>query len=267
MKQGGILSELVAIDTVVAICKDKKEKVLSISELNMTTPFFTKAQQSAEKLSSFVFENIVSEDVKQKKLAKLICERFEDMFPELVDVRLQGFRCSTDYINNTIISICHHLNYTIKSIDIFKESNLDDNNHAQEGTQNPSKQTDYEKDKIIAELKAKVKELQEELKERDEDDTSKEETDTSYEEFMSMPVHQKVQLELLMKFIEKEIPDFEKKYGQKTKVANLLGIVTGLSTQICKNYVTYRDLNKETHDEEIEKINTLLKYLNISFQL
>lgn len=168
MKQGGILSELAAIDTVVAICKDKKEKALSMSELNMTTPFFTKAQQSAEKLSSFVFENIVSEDVKQKKLAKLICERFNEMLPELVNVRLQGFRCPTDYINNTIISICHHLNYTIKSIDIFKESNLDDNNHAQEGTQNPSKQTDDEKDKIIAELRAEVNRLQDELKERDE---------------------------------------------------------------------------------------------------
>ncbi len=168
MKQGGILSELAAIETVVEICKDKKEKALSISELNLTTPFFTKAQQSAEKLSSFVFENIVSEDVKQKKLAKLICERFNDMFPELVDVRLQGFYCSTDYINNTIINICHHLNNTIKSIDIFKESNLDDNNHAQEGTQNPSKQTDDEKDKIIAELRAEVKRLQDELKERDE---------------------------------------------------------------------------------------------------
>jgi hypothetical protein len=124
-----------------------------------------------------------------------------------------------------------------------------------------------EKDKTIAELKAKVKELQNELKERDENDTSKEETDTSCEEFMSMPVHQKVQLELLMKFIEKEIPDFEKKYGQKAKVASLLSIVTGLSTQICKNYVTYRNLNKETHEEEIENANRLLKALNISFQL
>ena len=124
-----------------------------------------------------------------------------------------------------------------------------------------------EKDKTIAELKAKVKELQDELKERDEDDTSKEETDTSSEEFMSMPVHQKVQLELLMKFIEKEIPDFEKIYGHKTKVACLLEIITGLSTQICKNYVTYRNLNKETHEEEIENANRLLKALNISFQL
>ena len=254
MKQGGILSELAAIETVVEICKDKKNKSLSPNELNMTTPFFTKAQQSAEKLSSFVFENIVSEDVKQKKLAKLICERFNEMLPELVNVRLQGFYCSTDYINNIIINICHHLNNTIKSIDIFKESNLDDNNHAQEGIQNPSKQTDDEKDKTIAELRAEVNRLQEE-------------TDTSYEEFTSIPVHQKVQLELLMKFIEKEIPDFEKIYGQKTKVASLLRSVTGLSTQICKNYVTYRDLNKETHDEEIEKINKLLKYLNISFRL
>jgi hypothetical protein len=254
MKQGGILSELAAIETVVEICKDKKEKALSISELNLTTPFFTKAQQSAEKLSSFVFENIVSEDVKQKKLAKLICERFNEMLPELVNVRLQGFYCSTDYINNTIINICHHLNNTIKSIDIFKESNLDDNNHAQEGIQNPSKQTDDEKDKTIAELRAEVNRLQEE-------------TDTSYEEFTSIPVHQKVQLELLMKFIEKEIPDFEKKYGQKAKVASLLSIVTGLSTQICKNYVTYRNLNKETHEEEIENANRLLKALNISFKL
>ena len=125
-----------------------------------------------------------------------------------------------------------------------------------------------EKDKTIAELKAKVKRLQKELQSiKQDNDSSKEEADTSYEEFKSMPVHQKVQLELLMKFIEKEIPDFEKKYGQKTKVANLLSIVTGLSTQICKNYVTYRNLNKETHEEEIENANRLLKALNISFKL
>lgn len=78
--------------------------------------------------------------------------------------------------------------------------------------------------------------------------------------------HDKVRLELALKFIEKAGANL-KKYGNKTKVANILQTITKLPLSTCKNYVTNRDLNTKEHNNEILKVNATLQEVGIDIRL
>ena len=87
-----------------------------------------------------------------------------------------------------------------------------------------------------------------------------------YEQGDNIELHDKVRLELLLRFIEENGIELQKR-GNKARAARLLQMITELPSSTCRNYMTNRDLNTQTHNEEILKINTELQALGISVRL
>lgn len=71
-------------------------------------------------------------------------------------------------------------------------------------------------------------------------------------------LHDKVRLELACKLIECSKVNLETR-GIKTKVAKLLHVLTGISVNVCANYLTNRDVSRNFHSKEIEEVNDILK--------
>lgn len=111
----------------------------------------------------------------------------------------------------------------------------------------------YVLDSILEEKDRQIQELKEQL--------------AAYESgpIVSDP-HIKVRLEILVRFFEESEADF-KKHGNKAEAARMFEFITGLPYQTCKNYMTERNLNTANHNEEVLKVNTSLKKLNIKWQL
>lgn len=78
--------------------------------------------------------------------------------------------------------------------------------------------------------------------------------------------HDKVRLDLVLRLLEKDGAD-TKKYGNKTKVAQVMHAITGLPLTTCKNYCTNRDLSLTHHEEEILKLNAILQALGMEIRL
>ena len=78
--------------------------------------------------------------------------------------------------------------------------------------------------------------------------------------------HDKVRLEVMMKLLESSNVDLKTR-GNKAETARLLECLTGLPLSTCRNYVTNRDLNKDTHKEEITTINSQLEKIKISWRI
>ena len=78
--------------------------------------------------------------------------------------------------------------------------------------------------------------------------------------------HNKVRLEVMMKLLESSNVDLKTR-GNKAETARLLECLTGLPLSTCQNYVTNRDLNKDTHKEEITAINSQLEKLKITWRI
>lgn len=147
---------------------------------------------------------------------------------------------------------------------------------------NSTRSLNKEEDGIVENLQQQLADAQNRIAELEkiigERDNTIEELNNRVTEFEqaeedgeSISAHNKVRMELIMKFMEKDgltlERNGEKIHGHKTKAAKILETLTGLPLQTCKNYITNRDLNIETHREEILRINTLLQALRISSKL
>ena len=109
------------------------------------------------------------------------------------------------------------------------------------------------------ELKSKIDDLEGQLKDMKD-------ALSVYEQGDNIELHDKVRLELLLRFIEENGIELQKR-GNKARAARLLQMITELPSSTCRNYMTNRDLNTQTHNEEILKINTELQALGISVRL
>ena len=151
--------------------------------------------------------------------------------------------------------------------------NPEGDNAANDNAQNQS--ADENLQQQLADAQNRIAELEKIIGERDntieELNNRVTEFEQAEEDGESISAHNKVRMELIMKFMEKDgltlERNGEKIHGHKTKAAKILETLTGLPLQTCKNYITNRDLNIETHREEILRINTLLQALRISSKL
>ena len=109
------------------------------------------------------------------------------------------------------------------------------------------------------ELKSKIDDLEGQLKDMKD-------ALSVYEQGDNIELHDKVRLELLLRFIEENGIELQKR-GNKARAARLLQMITELPSSTCRNYMTNRDLNTQTHNEEILKIDTELQALGISVRL
>lgn len=119
-------------------------------------------------------------------------------------------------------------------------------------------------DSQIAKLNARIKEL-EEHKEHIQSELQdlKDYYANAVEE---IPSHDKVRLELLLRFMENADCDFGR-HGHKAKAATILQTITKLPISTCKNYVSNRDLNTDVHSKEILAINSLLQALGTEIRI
>ena len=131
---------------------------------------------------------------------------------------------------------------------------------------NIEKVSSEKKDAEIAALKMEITALKEQLAmlTEDKEEASEEsiETDANNNEIP----HDKVRLETLLRLMEKDDLNMGI-YGNKTKAATLMNKISGLPLSTCKNYCTNRDMNVNTHSEEVLEINTLLQSLEMSIHL
>ena len=77
--------------------------------------------------------------------------------------------------------------------------------------------------------------------------------------------HDKVRLELLLRLLEKDGTDMQDVV--KTRVAEVLKMITKLPLSTCKNYCTNRDLNTKVHEEEVLKLNSILQAIGMEIRL
>ncbi|MCQ2258892.1 MAG: hypothetical protein MJZ41_13015 [Bacteroidaceae bacterium] len=87
-----------------------------------------------------------------------------------------------------------------------------------------------------------------------------------YEKPIAIAPHDKIRLELTLRFLESSGAQYNA-YGAKTKVAKILNFITGIRIQTCKNFLSDRVVNKETHSEEIKEVNGNLTEIGIIWQL
>lgn len=92
-----------------------------------------------------------------------------------------------------------------------------------------------------------------------------------------MPAVQKVRMELVFQLLKKAglTDDVLQQQNNKQKVATIMSILLdihnknkkGNEAQTCATYLSARDLSRSRHEETINKINALLKELNIDVQI
>ena len=131
-----------------------------------------------------------------------------------------------------------------------------------------SKHSDSSEENGDAKLQARITELEAEnlqLKEANKTLEKQLEEFKCLEFAEEIQWHDKVRLELLLRLLEKDGVDLQEVV--KARVAEVMQAITKLPISTCKNYCTNRDLNTETHKEEILKLNSKLQAIGISFIL
>ena len=113
---------------------------------------------------------------------------------------------------------------------------------------------DMSKDEIIANQGKEIAMLQTQL-------VDMEEVLNVYKETKEIDWHDKVRLELVLRIMEKAGINLDI-YGNKARAAQILKIITKLPISTCSNYASNRDLNVNTHSEEIVEINSNMRVLN-----
>lgn len=137
---------------------------------------------------------------------------------------------------------------------------------AEPQTDAPKVETEPADDSLLMEnqqLKADVKQLKEENVELGR---KLEEMNLLNGESAKIPWHDKVRLELALRFMEKAGCNLEI-YGNKAGAARVLEAITKLPPSTCKNYVSNRDLNTREHNEEVLKLNGELQQLGTEIRL
>ena len=102
------------------------------------------------------------------------------------------------------------------------------------------------------ELENKVNVLEEQLKE--------------YETSEDINWSDKVRLDLLLRLMKKDGANIDK-YGNKTKAAQIMQMITGLPISTCTNYCTNQDLSVSHHEEEILALNSKMQALEMETRL
>lgn len=134
--------------------------------------------------------------------------------------------------------------------------------------------TQDDNQKIIEKQEKRIKELEKEVNElkgqteranelENEVNELKELLNTNAE---SISWHDKVRLELALRFMEEAGCNLNI-HGNKARAARIINTITGLPFSTCSNYATNRNLNTNTHKEEVAKINSALQALEINFIL
>ena len=144
-------------------------------------------------------------------------------------------------------------------------------------TQNPTINNDQTQDdnqKIIEKQEKRIKELEKEVNELKGQAERANELEKELNELKELlesnakktKLHDKVRLELVLRFMEEAGCNLEK-YGNKANSARILNTITDIPFSTCSNYVTNRNLNTNTHKEEVVTINSALQALEINFIL
>lgn len=133
MTQGELLSAFAPIDTFIQICQDRYERIdeyLTNDYIDKMMPFVTKAQEAAEKLSSFALEHSNSKDDNKRNLSKLIRNKFISLQGSLLYETLLGReRATIAWLNNSIKSVNSLIENTIEFSDALEE--IPSNNDSQ----------------------------------------------------------------------------------------------------------------------------------------
>lgn len=128
-----------------------------------------------------------------------------------------------------------------------------------------------EKERLLARIAELERELSKQKAENEELKAENEALKKQLEGYQSeepaeeIEWHDKVRLELLLKLLENSGTNTLKVV--KTRVAEVMQSVTGLPISTCKNYCTNRNLNTNTHEEEILKLNSKLQAINTDIRL
>ena len=76
----------------------------------------------------------------------------------------------------------------------------------------------------------------------------------------------KVRIAFALRLLTENGADLEKR-GNQTKAAEVLQAITGITNKVCKNYCSQLDLNRGTHEKEIEELNDKLEALGMKMRL
>lgn len=127
-----------------------------------------------------------------------------------------------------------------------------------------------EKDEQLAAKDAQLAAKDEQLAEKDaEIETLRELLDYYTSEAEELDMRDKLRLEMVCKMMEASGADLSDnaKHGTRAKAAELAHHTTALPLSTCKKYMTNRDLNTLTYQEEILSLNGLLQSLGIEWRL
>ena len=122
-----------------------------------------------------------------------------------------------------------------------------------------------EKDKLAK----RVEELEAQLEEKNELENKVnvlEEQLKEYETSEDINWSDKVRLDLLLRLMKKDGANIDK-YGNKTKAAQIMQMITGLPISTCTNYCTNQDLSVSHHEEEILALNSKMQALEMETRL